>query len=243
MSTAIAVAVIAIVVVVRALVDRDVDDAQPFAAIGGRHRPAGLRRIRGAGRRRIVDVDVVVRVLPSRGGGGATGDRRPAKRRVRRRRRPAAAAAAMGLQLHGAAIDVVVAHARDRRDESTNDLPPPRRRRRRRHPSPLPTERAVVSWTAAGTTAPVVSDPGPHTTTKYIVAGIGQGGKETSTPPPAVARGGGGAGGLGAQDDSGGEEPIAGAFGIQSPVGEAIIAAERPGVPLSLLSLLLWGGR
>ena len=80
-----------------------------------------------------------------------------------------------------------------------------------------------------------------------IVAGIGQGGKETSTQPPAVARGGGGAGGLGAQDDSGGEELIVGAFGIH--VGEApppwrVVQAAivrgcllvcRPLTPLSLL--------
>ena len=105
----------------RALVDRNVDEAQPFAAVGGRHRPAVRQSVRGAGRRRVVDVDVVVRVPPSRCG--------VAHRRRRRRRR--------------------------------------RRRCCRRHPSPLPPERAVVSWTAARTTAQVVSDPGPRTTTIF----------------------------------------------------------------------------
>ena len=105
----------------------------------------------------------------------------------------------------------------------------------RRPSSPAPLQVIVVNVVVA-----IVVGIGRRGGEGDIVAGIGQGGKETSTQPPAVARG---AGGLGAQDDSGGEEPIAGAFGIQSPVGEAIIAAERPGVPLSLLSLLLWGGR
>ena len=108
----------------------------------------------------------------------------------------------------------------------------------RRPSSPAPLQVIVVNVVVA-----IVVGIGRRGGEGDIVAGIGPGGKETSTQPPAVARGGGGAGGLGAQDDSGGEEPIAGAFGIQSPVGEAIIAAERPGVPLSLLSLLLWGGR
>ncbi len=64
----------------------------------------------------VVPDNVVVRVPPSCCGKGATGDHRPAKRRCH-----CPAAAAMGL--HSAAIKVVVAHARDRQDEST-DHPP-----------------------------------------------------------------------------------------------------------------------
>ena len=64
----------------------------------------------------VVPDDVVVRVPPSRCGEGATGDHRPAKRR-----RHCPAAAAMGI--HSAAIEVVVAHVRNRQDEST-DHPP-----------------------------------------------------------------------------------------------------------------------
>ncbi len=86
----------------------------------------------------------------------------------------------------------------------------------RRPSSPAPLQVIVVNVVVVA----IVVGIGRRGEEGDIVAGIGQGGgEETSTPPPAVARGGGGAGGLGAQDDSVGEEPIAGALGIH--VGEA----------------------
>ena len=109
----------------------------------------------------------------------------------------------------------------------------------RRPSSPAPLQVIVVNVVVA-----IVVGIGRRGGEGDIVAGIGQGGKETSTQPPAVARG---AGGLGAQDDSGGEELIVGAFGIH--VGEApppwrVVQAAivrgcllvcRPLTPLSLI--------
>ncbi len=112
----------------------------------------------------------------------------------------------------------------------------------RRPSSPAPLQVIVVNVVVA-----IVVGIGRRGGEGDIVAGIGQGGKVTSTPPPAVVRGGGGARGLDAQDDSGGEEPIVGAFGIH--VGQArhlhgvsLHGRDRPRMPplfaaLSLLSL------
>ena len=91
-------------------------------------------------------------------------------------------------------------------------LGPQRRHHRARiHSSPAPLQLIFVNVVVT-----IVVGIGRRGEEGDIVAGIGQGGKETSTQPPAVARGGGGAGGLGAQDDSGGEELIVGAFGSMS---------------------------
>ena len=79
----------------------------------------------------------------------------------------------------------------------------------RRPSSPAPLQVIVVNVVVA-----IVFGIGRRGGEGDIVAGIGQGGKETSTQPLAVAHGGGGAGGLGAQDDLGGEELIVGPFGI-----------------------------
>ena len=113
----------------------------------------------------------------------------------------------------------------------------------RRPSSPAPLQVIVVNVVVA-----IVVGIGRRGGEGDIVAGIGQGGKETSTQPLAVAHGGGGAGGLGAQDDLGGEELIVGPFGIHVDEAPPPGVSYRPRssadaswcAALSLLSLLFF---